>query len=78
MYDTVRTEGPVKCCQIACSLLGIVRRLVKSIRDTMLEFFTPVPGSLNRQPEPGQPVSAGPSLPFRSTGDNNNAVLDLR
>ncbi|KAL2740897.1 LIM homeobox transcription factor 1-beta-like isoform X1 [Vespula maculifrons] len=73
MYDTVRTEGPVKCCQIACSLLGIVRRLVKSIRDTMLEFFTPVPGSLNRQPEPGQPVSAGPSLPFRSTGDNNNA-----
>ncbi|KAI4473326.1 hypothetical protein M0804_015392 [Polistes exclamans] len=39
----------------------------------MLEFFTPVQGSLNRQPEPGQPVPAGPSLPFRSTGDNNNA-----
>ena len=41
----------------------------------MLEFYPPLPGSLNRQGESGPPTmgSAAPPIPFRPTNDNNNA-----
>ncbi|XP_043579387.1 LIM/homeobox protein LMX-1.2-like isoform X2 [Bombus pyrosoma] len=41
----------------------------------MLEFYPPLPGSLNRQSESGPPTmgSAAPPIPFRPTNDNNNA-----
>lgn len=42
---------------------------------TMLEFYPPLPGSLNRQGESGPPTmgSAAPPIPFRPANDNNNA-----
>lgn len=41
----------------------------------MLEFYPPLPSSLNRQSESGPPTmgSAAPPIPFRPTNDNNNA-----
>lgn len=41
----------------------------------MLEFYPPLPGSLNRQGESGPPTmgSAAPPIPFRPANDNNNA-----
>ncbi|XP_033323101.1 LIM homeobox transcription factor 1 alpha isoform X1 [Megalopta genalis] len=40
----------------------------------MLEFYPPLPGTLNRQAESGPPTmgSAAPPMPFRPTNDNNN------
>ncbi|KZC13309.1 PREDICTED: LIM homeobox transcription factor 1-beta-like [Dufourea novaeangliae] len=41
----------------------------------MLEFYPPLPGTLNRQGEPGPRMTgfAAPPMPFRPTNDNNNA-----
>lgn len=41
----------------------------------MLEFYPPLPSSLNRQSESGPPtmVSAAPPIPFRPANDNNDA-----